>query len=104
MSVPITIEKLTKRFGDRTVLDGIDLNIAAGELFFLLGPSGCGKTTLLRAVAGRFSVPVRIASPAPSKRFSSPSRRAAAGAKGVRWENRIGFGRAAVNRRGAGGA
>ena len=52
MSVPITIEKLTKRFGDRTVLDGIDLNIAAGELFFLLGPSGCGKTTLLRAVAG----------------------------------------------------
>ena len=52
MPVPITIEKLTKRFGDKTVLDGIDLQIAAGELFFLLGPSGCGKTTLLRAVAG----------------------------------------------------
>ena len=52
MSVPITIEKLTKRFGAKTVLDGIDLRIAAGELFFLLGPSGCGKTTLLRAVAG----------------------------------------------------
>ena len=52
MSVPITIEKLTKRYGDHTVLDGIDLKIAAGELFFLLGPSGCGKTTLLRAVAG----------------------------------------------------
>ena len=52
MPVPITIEKLTKRFGEKTVLDGIDLQIAAGELFFLLGPSGCGKTTLLRAVAG----------------------------------------------------
>ena len=52
MPVPITIEKLTKRFGANTVLKSIDLQIAAGELFFLLGPSGCGKTTLLRAVAG----------------------------------------------------
>ncbi len=52
MPIPITIERLTKRFGAQTVLDGIDLRIAAGELFFLLGPSGCGKTTLLRAVAG----------------------------------------------------
>ena len=52
MPVPITIEKLTKRFGAKTVLDRIELQIAAGELFFLLGPSGCGKTTLLRAVAG----------------------------------------------------
>ena len=52
MATSITIEKLTKRFGDQTVLDGIDLQIAAGELFFLLGPSGCGKTTLLRAIAG----------------------------------------------------
>ena len=52
MPVPIAIEKLTKRFGAKTVLDGIELRIAAGELFFLLGPSGCGKTTLLRAVAG----------------------------------------------------
>jgi iron(III) transport system ATP-binding protein len=52
MPVPITIERLTKRFGDHVVLDGIDVRIGAGELFFLLGPSGCGKTTLLRAVAG----------------------------------------------------
>ena len=52
MSVPITIENLTKRFGEKTVLNGITVQIEAGELFFLLGPSGCGKTTLLRAVAG----------------------------------------------------
>lgn len=52
MPVPITIEKLTKRFGEHTVLKSIDVRIGAGELFFLLGPSGCGKTTLLRAVAG----------------------------------------------------
>ena len=52
MPVPITIEKLTKRFGENAVLKGVDVRIAAGELFFLLGPSGCGKTTLLRAVAG----------------------------------------------------
>ncbi len=52
MPVPIAIEKLTKRFGTKTVLDGIDIQIGSGELFFLLGPSGCGKTTLLRGVAG----------------------------------------------------
>lgn len=52
MSVPISIRGVVKSFGPKTVLRGIDLEIAAGELFFLLGPSGCGKTTLLRAVAG----------------------------------------------------
>ncbi len=36
----------------KTVLQMLDLNINAGELFFLLGPSGCGKTTLLRLLAG----------------------------------------------------
>jgi len=52
MATPIIIENLTKRFGTKTVLERVNLHIAAGELFFLLGPSGCGKTTLLRAVAG----------------------------------------------------
>ena len=50
--VTITIQSLTKRFSGATVLNGIDLHVKGGELFFLLGPSGCGKTTLLRHIAG----------------------------------------------------
>jgi iron(III) transport system ATP-binding protein len=48
----ITIENLSKSFGDFRALDRIGLTIETGELFFLLGPSGCGKTTLLRHIAG----------------------------------------------------
>lgn len=48
----IRIESLRKRFGRTVAVDGIDLEIPSGDLFFLLGPSGCGKTTLLRMLAG----------------------------------------------------
>ncbi len=48
----VRLEHITKRFGDTAALSDINLEIAAGELFFLLGPSGCGKSTLLRLVAG----------------------------------------------------
>ena len=41
----ITATGLRKSFGDKTVLDGIDLNVAAGTIFALLGPNGAGKTT-----------------------------------------------------------
>ena len=52
-SVPtVELRSVTKRFGDFTAVDGIDLSIAPGEFFTLLGPSGCGKTTTLRMVAG----------------------------------------------------
>jgi spermidine/putrescine transport system ATP-binding protein len=43
---------VTKRFGDVTAVDRLDLAIEPGEFFTLLGPSGCGKTTTLRMVAG----------------------------------------------------
>jgi ABC-type sugar transport system ATPase subunit len=48
----IEIRDLVKRYGETTVLEGIDLSIAAGELLVLVGPSGCGKSTLLRCIAG----------------------------------------------------
>ena len=48
----LRVHDLRKRFGSFTALDGVSLDIAAGELVCLLGPSGCGKTTLLRCVAG----------------------------------------------------
>jgi|1186.fasta_scaffold15283_2 putative spermidine/putrescine transport system ATP-binding protein len=50
--VTVRLEGLTRRYGSVLALDGLDLDIAGGELIALLGPSGCGKTTALRAIAG----------------------------------------------------
>src|SRR5437868_8003504 len=48
----LRIERVVKRFGTFRAVDGVSLDIHAGEFFALLGPSGCGKTTLLRMLAG----------------------------------------------------
>ena len=48
----VTLEGVSKRFGDVLAVDDLDLDFAGGEFFTLLGPSGCGKTTTLRMVAG----------------------------------------------------
>jgi len=54
--ISLTIDQVSKRFGETVALHRVNLRIEAGEIFFLLGPSGCGKTTLLRSIAG-FYVP-----------------------------------------------
>lgn len=53
---PVQLENLVKRYGSDTVVDGVDLDIRAGELLTLLGASGSGKTTLLSMIAG-FTTP-----------------------------------------------
>ena len=45
-------EGVTVQFGEKAALDGVDLDVARGEVLTVLGPSGCGKTTLLRVIAG----------------------------------------------------
>ncbi len=52
MSNLIEIKNLLKKYGDKKVIDGINLSIKKGEVVVLLGPSGCGKSTLLRTING----------------------------------------------------
>jgi spermidine/putrescine transport system ATP-binding protein len=55
MTVPLPIVRfraVVKRYGSKTVLPGLDLEVGEGEFLTLLGPSGCGKTTVLRLLAG----------------------------------------------------
>jgi NitT/TauT family transport system ATP-binding protein len=55
---PLSLEKAVevrgavRRFGEVTALDGLDLEVAQGEVVAVVGPSGCGKTTLLELIAG----------------------------------------------------
>jgi sulfonate transport system ATP-binding protein len=64
----VLVEQVVRAFGDRVVLNHLDLRIDGQELVVLLGPSGCGKSTLLRLLAGldtpdggRIEVPARRA-------------------------------------------
>ena len=72
----ITLSGIRKFYGTTKAVDGVDLVIEQGELFFLLGPSGCGKTTLLRMIAG-FIDPTegRIAFEGRDVTFTPPNKR-----------------------------
>lgn len=50
--VVVEVKDLVKSFGDRTILNGVDLKIYRGETFVIMGGSGCGKSTLLRHMIG----------------------------------------------------
>ena len=50
--VVIDVRGLTKRFGDRTVVDKFDLKVPRGAIYGFLGPNGSGKTTTIRMVCG----------------------------------------------------
>ena len=52
----IRVRELVKRFGDKTVLDGINLDVQRGETMVIMGGSGCGKSTLLRCMIGTHTI------------------------------------------------
>ena len=51
-NIAIDVRGMTKRFGDHTVVNGIDLQVRQGEVFGFLGPNGSGKTTFIRMLCG----------------------------------------------------
>src|SRR3984885_13029552 len=50
--VAIRTEKLTRRFGNLVAVDGIDLQVTAGQFFGFLGPNGAGKSTTIKMLTG----------------------------------------------------
>src|SRR3954462_13018265 len=51
-AIPLSVHGLRKRYGDVVAVDGLDLEVPAGECFGLLGPNGAGKTTTLEIIEG----------------------------------------------------
>jgi spermidine/putrescine transport system ATP-binding protein len=72
----VTLVDLVKRFSEVTAVDGISMEMPAGEFFSMLGPSGCGKTTTLRMIAG-FEQPTsgRILLDGEDMAFTPPHKR-----------------------------
>lgn len=53
--IAVQTEKLTRRFGNLTAVDGIDMQVAAGQFFGFLGPNGAGKSTTIKMLTGLLS-------------------------------------------------
>ena len=51
VSHSLSAEGVTLSYGDRTIIDGLDLTVAPGKITTIVGANGCGKSTLLRALA-----------------------------------------------------
>jgi spermidine/putrescine transport system ATP-binding protein len=51
-TIDLSVDNISKAFGDFTAVDNISFDVEDGKFFSILGPSGCGKTTLLRMIAG----------------------------------------------------
>ena len=64
----IGVEHVSKFFGDKAVLNDVNLSVRKGEFVTILGPSGCGKTTLLRLIAGFQTASEGITQTPPHKR------------------------------------
>jgi ABC-2 type transport system ATP-binding protein len=62
VTLAVEARNLRYRFGETVAVDGIDLEVPAGEIFGLLGPNGAGKTTAIRALATLLPVPVNTVS------------------------------------------
>jgi phospholipid/cholesterol/gamma-HCH transport system ATP-binding protein len=52
MAPLLEIKGISKSFGDRSILNGIDLQVEAGEAVAIIGPSGTGKSTILKIISG----------------------------------------------------
>jgi iron(III) transport system ATP-binding protein len=80
----VTMRGLSKSFGSRQVLRGVDLEVKDGEILAVLGPSGCGKTTLLRILAG-------FLDPDDGEVLFDDAPVAVAGGSVPAWERRVGY-------------
>ncbi|MDO5287732.1 MAG: ABC transporter ATP-binding protein [Actinomycetia bacterium] len=78
MTTPVHVESLVKRFGSFTALNGLDLDVAAGEVHGFLGPNGAGKSTTIRVLLGLYrtdSGTVRVLGADPARDAAAINRR-----------------------------